>query len=126
MTNTRLTDPEILERRYPVVLDRFCLAEGTGGSGHYRGGDGVERKIVFRKPLSLSVLTERRVIQPYGMRGGSSGERGLNLLVKKNGSEGDEEEPTVLNLGAKCAVDVAAGDTFILRTPGGGGWGAMP
>ena len=80
----------------------------------------MERRIRFRKPLSLSVLTERRVVPPYGMKGGRDAERGLNLLVKK---KQDQEEEVVLNLGAKCAVDVEAGDTFVLRTPGGGGWG---
>ena len=87
MTNTRITDPEILERRYccvcdtktmtrfqhlfryPVILKCFCLKEGTGGLGQYRGGDGVLREVMFRRPLTLSVLTERRVYQPYGMNG---------------------------------------------------------
>jgi len=119
MTNTRLTDPEILERRYPVVLDKFCLAEGTGGRGEFVGGDGVQRNITFRKPLRLSVLTERRVIAPYGMNGGQDASKGLNLLVR-------QKPEVVLNLGAKCAVDVGVGDTFMLRTPGGGGWGKSP
>jgi len=127
MTNTRLTDPEILERRYPVVLEKFCLAEGTGGEGQYRGGDGVERRILFRKPLSLSVLTERRVIPPYGMNGGQSGQRGLNTLMRKKAKiSSGQDEAVELNLGAKCAVEVEAGDTFVLRTPGGGGWGKSP
>ena len=116
MTNTRLTDPEILERRYPVVLTKFSLAEGTGGQGLYRGGDGVQRFVMFRKPLSLSVLTERRVIAPYGLNGGQNGGKGMNLL-QRAGAKG------VTNLGAKCAIDVGVGDVFMLQTPGGGGWG---
>eukprot|EP00090_Calanus_glacialis_P029316 TRINITY_DN4705_c0_g1_i1.p1 TRINITY_DN4705_c0_g1~~TRINITY_DN4705_c0_g1_i1.p1 ORF type:complete len:1288 (+),score=342.01 TRINITY_DN4705_c0_g1_i1:47-3910(+) len=116
MTNTRLTDPEILERRYPIVLNQFSLAEGTGGAGKFQGGDGVLRELVFRKPLDLSVLTERRVLAPYGMAGGMPGSKGLNTLVTKSGR--------VLNLGGKCSVPVKAGDLFRLQTPGGGGWGA--
>jgi len=116
MTNTRLTDPEILERRYPIFLQKFSLAEGTGGQGQWLGGDGVERVMKFRKPLELSVLTERRVLAPYGMAGGGPGSKGLNSLVTSDGRK--------LNLGGKCSVPVKAGDTFHLRTPGGGGYGA--
>jgi len=116
MTNTRLTDPEILERRYPVFLKKFSLAEGTGGAGQWQGGDGVERVIMFRKPLELSVLTERRVLAPYGMAGGEEGSKGLNTLVTQEGRR--------LNIGGKCSVPVKAGDVFGLRTPGGGGFGA--
>ena len=116
MTNTRLTDPEILEHRYPIFLQKFSLAEGTGGHGQWLGGDGVERVMKFRKPLELSVLTERRVLAPYGMAGGGPGRKGLNSLVTTDGRN--------LNLGGKCSVPVQAGDTFHLRTPGGGGYGA--
>ena len=116
MTNTRLTDPEILERRYPIFLEKFSLAEGTGGQGQWLGGDGVERVMKFRKPLELSVLTERRVLSPYGMAGGGPGAKGLNTLVTNEGRK--------LNLGGKCSVPVNAGDVFHLRTPGGGGYGA--
>ena len=118
MTNTRLTDPEILERRYPVALRRFSLAPGTGGRGKYDGGDGVQREITFRKDLLLSVLTERRVLAPYGLAGGSPGARGVNVLLKEDGKR-------TVSLGGKCSVPVSAGDTFCLRTPGGGGWGAQ-
>ncbi len=116
MTNTRLTDPEILERRYPVWLRRFHLNRGTGGQGRYVGGDGVLREIEFLKPLTLSVLTDRRVHAPYGLAGGQPGARGQNLLRRST-------DGVVLNLGGKCAVPVEAGDVFILKTPGGGGWG---
>lgn len=69
MTNTRITDPEVLERRYPVILRKFCLRENSGGRGLYRGGDGIRREMFFRKKLTLSVLTERRVFAPYGLKG---------------------------------------------------------
>ena len=117
MTNTRLTDPEILERRYPIFLKKFSLAESTGGQGKWTGGDGVEREMMFRKPLELSVLTERRVLAPYGMEGGGAGTKGLNTIVTKEGRK--------LNLGGKCSVPVQAGDVFRLQTPGGGGYGEL-
>jgi len=115
MTNTRLTDPEILERRYPVILNRFSLADGSGGDGRFKGGDGVLREMIFRKELDLSVLTERRVLAPYGMAGGRSGAKGHNSLVTADGR--------LLNLTGKCSVPVTAGDMFRLQTPGGGGYG---
>ena len=118
MTNTRLTDPEILERRYPVILKQFSVAEGTGGGGQYQGGDGLLREIIFRKNLELSVLTERRVLSPYGLAGGQPGSRGVNTLVTADTGR-------VLNIGGKCSVSVSAGDMFSLRTPGGGGWGSV-
>ena len=116
MTNTRLTDPEILEKRYPVWLREFHLNSGSGGDGKFKGGDGVIRAIQFLKPLTLSVLTDRRVFQPYGLKGGEPGSRGQNLLQR-------EEDDVTLNLGGKCCVPVKTGDVFILKTPGGGGWG---
>jgi len=116
MTNTRLTDPEILERRYPVILNRFSLAKGSGGEGKFQGGDGVIREIIFRKTLDLSVLTERRVLAPYGMNGGNSAQTGKNSLLTHDGR--------TLNLGGKCSVPVQPGDMFCLQTPGGGGWGS--
>lgn len=115
MTNTRITDPEILELRYPVVVRRFELRRGSGGSGRFRGGDGVRRELQFRAPLVLSVLSERRVTQPYGMQGGAAGARGVNLLQRCDGR--------VLSLGPKACVSVGPGDVFILLTPGGGGFG---
>ena len=117
MTNTRLTDPEILERRYPVLLDHFSLAPHTGGRGKFRGGDGVRRELRFRKDLLLSILTERRVLAPYGLGGGQCGHKGVNLLQRCG------EQGKVLYLGGKCSIPVESGDVFILQTPGGGGWG---
>ncbi|XP_022911129.2 5-oxoprolinase isoform X1 [Onthophagus taurus] len=115
MTNTRITDIEILERRYPVHVEKFMLRQETGGKGAYNGGDGVLRQLYFRAPITLSVLTERRVLQPYGLEGGGAGARGMNLLVRNDGR--------VINLGPKTAVEVNPGDVFQLHTPGGGGYG---
>ncbi|XP_076333273.1 5-oxoprolinase [Tachypleus tridentatus] len=115
MTNTRITDPEILEKRYPVIVQKFQLNPGSGGAGQYHGGDGVVRELLFRKHLTLSVLTERRVFSPYGLFGGKNGKRGLNLLIYSNGR--------IVNLGGKTSVEVSAGDIFHLETPGGGGYG---
>ncbi|KAI9183556.1 hypothetical protein H9P43_004474 [Blastocladiella emersonii ATCC 22665] len=100
MTNTRITDPEILERRYPVVLRQFSLRKGSGGAGKWRGGDGVVRELEFTVPLQVSVLTERRVHSPYGLAGGHSGEPGRNLLIKGGGDGGKR----TINLGGKCTV----------------------
>ncbi|XP_054983894.1 5-oxoprolinase isoform X2 [Sorex araneus] len=115
MTNTRITDPEILESRYPVILRRFELRAGSGGRGRFRGGDGVVRELLFREEAVLSVLTERRAFQPYGLHGGEPGARGLNLLIRKDGR--------TVNLGGKTSVSVYPGDVFCLHTPGGGGYG---
>nr|XP_008122897.1 PREDICTED: 5-oxoprolinase [Anolis carolinensis] len=115
MTNTRITDPEILEKRYPVVLKCFQLAPGTGGDGQFRGGDGVRREIQFREEMVLSVLSERRAFRPYGLQGGKEGAPGLNLLIRKDGR--------TISLGGKTSVTVFPGDVFRLQTPGGGGFG---
>jgi 5-oxoprolinase (ATP-hydrolysing) len=117
MTNTRITDPEILERRFPVVLRRFILRPGSGGPGRFRGGDGVIRELEFRRPLVVSILSERRSFQPYGLAGGKPGARGLNLLVFARGDR-------AVNLGSKNTVAVDRGDRLIIHTPGGGGFGA--
>ena len=115
MTNTRITDPEILERRYPVILRRFGLRGGSGGRGAWRGGDGVVREIQFRVPLTVSILSERRATCPYGMDGGEPGERGANILCRLNGPR--------LNLGGKATVHVEPGDVIEIHSPGGGGCG---
>lgn len=118
MTNTRITDPEILENRYPIILNKFCLrTDDSGGRGQFNGGEGVERELLFRKPVTLSVLTERRVLCPYGMAGGESAKKGVNLLHKADGR--------VIFLGSKTAANIAAGDVFAMKTPGGGGYGPV-
>ena len=99
MTNTRITDPEILERRYPVLLHQFSVRHGSGGLGAYRGGDGVIREIEFTRPLTVSILSERRAFQPYGLCGGGPGARGVNLLT--HGAD-----QMIVSLGGKNTVQV--------------------
>ncbi|CAG2102314.1 unnamed protein product [Medioppia subpectinata] len=117
MTNTRITDVEILEKRYPIIVNKFTLNPGSGGKGMFNGGNGVIREMMFRKNgIILSVLTERRVYSPYGMKGGEAGKRGKNIVkFKRNGR--------TVDLGAKNSVPVSAGDIFRLESPGGGGYG---
>ncbi|KAG5187249.1 Hydantoinase B/oxoprolinase-domain-containing protein [Tribonema minus] len=116
MTNTRITDPEILERRYPLLLLKFALRPDSGGTGQYKGGDGVERELMFRKDLVVSILSERRAFQPYGLSGGGPGARGKNLLRYRTGR--------VISLGGKNTISVKEGDRLTILTPGGGGYGS--
>jgi 5-oxoprolinase (ATP-hydrolysing) len=83
MTNTRITDPEVFERRYPVVLREFGLRTGSGGNGEFKGGDGIVREFEFMDEVDISILSERRVFAPFGLEGGSDGTKGLNLLYKR-------------------------------------------
>ncbi len=115
MTNTRITDPEVLEHRYPVRLERFALRAGSGGAGRWRGGDGVVRELTFLEPMALSLLTQHRVEAPYGKEGGSPGQRGRQRLVRATGE--------VEELASLDGREVGPGDRLILETPGGGGWG---
>ncbi|GAA6023159.1 hypothetical protein JCM10207_005746 [Rhodosporidiobolus poonsookiae] len=129
MTNTRCTDPEQLERRYPCLLREFSIREGSGGAGAYRGGNGVVRDIEFQVPLQVSILSERRVNQPYGLKGGQPGERGRNLWIKQRRQEdGDLKEnltaPRTINLGGRNTVAMGAGDRIVICTPGAGGYGS--
>ncbi|QPG74197.1 hypothetical protein FOA43_001521 [Brettanomyces nanus] len=118
MTNTRITDAEVFEKRYPIILRDFSLRENSGGNGLFKGGNGVRREIEFRTPVSASILSERRVIAPHGVAGGKDGARGLNLWIRKN-----KNKEQLINIGGKASVDVAAGDRIVILTPGGGGWG---
>lgn len=116
MTNTRMTDPEIFEQRYPVLLHRFGLRENSGGAGLNRGGDGLVREIEFRCPVVVSILSERRVHAPRGLRGGKDGARGSNFLITKDKHK--------VYLGGKNTITVQAGEILQIFTPGGGGWGS--
>jgi 5-oxoprolinase (ATP-hydrolysing) len=118
MTNTRLTDPEVLEDRYPVRLHRFEIRRGSGGAGRHRGGDGIVREIEFLEPLEVSLLTSRRATRPYGLEGGSPGAAGRNLLTRCGGAAAEE-------LPAATQLRVQPGDILRIETPGGGGW-ALP
>jgi 5-oxoprolinase (ATP-hydrolysing) len=117
MTNTRITDPELLEHRYPVRLERFALRPGSGGRGRHPGGDGVVRELTFLAPMSLSLLTQHRVERPYGAAGGEPAQPGRQQLVRAGGD--------VLELPSIAACEVAPGDRLVLETPGGGGWGEV-
>ncbi|KAK0591883.1 hypothetical protein LWI29_009714 [Acer saccharum] len=116
MTNTRMTDPEIFEQRYPVLLHKFGLRENSGGAGLHRGGNGLVREIEFRHPVVVSILSERRVHAPRGLKGGKDGARGANYLITKDKRR--------VYLGGKNTVEVEAGEILQILTPGGGGWGS--
>jgi 5-oxoprolinase (ATP-hydrolysing) len=117
MTNTRLTDPEVLEDRYPVRLQQFLIRRGSGGEGQHRGGNGIIRKIEFLEPVTVSLLTQRRSRAPYGLQDGQAGCSGKNLL-RRAGSNTDEK------LGSSIEFEVNAGDVVTILTPGGGGYRA--
>jgi 5-oxoprolinase (ATP-hydrolysing) len=115
MTNSRLTDPEILETRLPVRLDRFAIRDGSGGEGMHRGGDGVIREVTFLEPMRANILANRRRVAPRGITGGGDAQPGRNWVERTDGS--------VEILTATESVDVARGDRFVIETPGGGGYG---
>ncbi|MCB9282605.1 MAG: hydantoinase B/oxoprolinase family protein [Lewinellaceae bacterium] len=115
MTNTRITDPEILEYRYPVRLHRFAIRHGSGGLGKWQGGDGIIRELEFLEKVEMTLLSQHRVEAPYGKEGGQAGKRGAQYLIRKNG----REEP----LNGIDSRDLDAGDRLVIETPGGGGWG---
>ena len=115
MTNSRLTDPEVLETRYPVLVEEFSIRRGSGGQGRNRGGDGVVRKIGFREPMTATLLSNRRRVPPFGLEGGGPGEVGKARVERADGS--------VQPMSATDLVEVGAGDSIVIETPGGGGWG---
>ncbi|GAA0574207.1 hydantoinase B/oxoprolinase family protein [Craurococcus roseus] len=117
MTNTRMTDPEVLELRYPVRLEEFSIRRGSGGAGRWRGGDGARRRIRFLRPMQAVVVASRRNVAPHGMAGGADGAPGRQWVER--GADG-RVEPIPGNAGA---ADLAAGDALVVETPGGGGWG---
>ena len=115
MTNTAITDPEILEQRYPVRLRRFAIRRGSGGGGEWRGGDGVVREFEFLEPLTVSLLTQHRTAGPYGLDDGEAGAVGKQTLIAKDGVN--------LTLPSSVSIEVAPGDCLCMETPGGGGAG---
>ena len=117
MTNSRLTDPEVLELRYPVRVLSHAILRGTGGKGAWRGGDGALRRIAFLSPMTLSILSNGRSISAFGIRGGQSGAPGKNRLVRGDG--------TILECGHSAQLSVGPGDVFEIATPGGGGFGCF-
>ncbi|HEY8554194.1 MAG TPA: hydantoinase B/oxoprolinase family protein, partial [Burkholderiales bacterium] len=116
MTNSRLTDPEVLEWRFPVRLESFEIRAGSGGAGRWRGGNGAIRKIRFLRPMTASILSNNRVVPPFGMNGGAPGAPGRNYVLR---ADGRCEE-----LGFVASVQMNPGDVFVIETPGGGGYGS--
>ncbi|MFE6683522.1 hydantoinase B/oxoprolinase family protein [Streptomyces sp. NPDC057729] len=116
MTNSRLTDPEVLEWRYPVLLESFRVREGSGGAGRWHGGCGVERRIRFLEPVTVALLSGHRRVRPYGMAGGEPGAAGEQYVERGDGR-------TVTPLRGCDTADLQRGDVLVLRTPGGGGYG---
>ncbi|NDL57669.1 hydantoinase B/oxoprolinase family protein [Phytoactinopolyspora mesophila] len=116
MTNSRLTDPEVLEWRFPVMVDSFAIRRGSGGQGRWRGGDGAVRRLRFREAMTVSTLSGHRRVPPYGMAGGGPGMLGRNWVERADGS--------VVELAGNDSVEVGPGDTLVIETPGGGGYGA--
>ncbi len=115
MTNSRLTDPEVLEWRFPVRLDEFSIRRGSGGAGQHRGGDGVTRKMRFLQPMTAGILSNHRRIAPFGLDGGKPGALGRNRVERADG--------TRIELSSTATVAMAVDDVFVIETPGGGGYG---
>ncbi len=115
MTNSRLTDPEVLEWRFPVLLENFSLRADSGGQGQFKGGDGVTRKVRFLDPMTANILSGHRSTAPFGLAGGQPGKMGRNTIIRRDGS--------VEILGGTASVAMETGDTFVIETPGGGGYG---
>ncbi len=117
MTNSRLTDPEILETRFPVMLEEFSIRRGSGGAGVWPGGDGATRRVRFRAPMRANILSNHRVVAPFGLAGGGDGAVGVNRIERADGR--------VEMLGAVASADMESGDVFVIETPGGGGYGGV-
>jgi len=117
MTNSRLTDPEVLEWRFPVMVESFAIRRGSGGKGKHRGGDGVTRKIRFREAMTAAILSGHRKVPPYGMAGGEPGAVGRNYVIRADGSHTE--------LGSTDRTEMNPGDMFVIETPGGGGFGEV-
>lgn len=117
MTNSRLTDPEVLEFRFPVRLDSFEIREGSGGAGRWKGGDGGLRRIRFLEPMTASILSNGRVHPAFGLAGGEPGAPGVNRVIRADGR--------VEVLDHIGQVDMLPGDVFEIATPGGGGMGSV-
>ena len=115
MTNTRMTDPEVLEWRFPVRVESFAIRHGSGGQGQQPGGAGITRRLRFLEPMTVTTLGSHRVTEPYGLAGGQAGERGRDRVERADG--------TVDELAGNDEAQMQPGDVFIMDTPGGGGFG---
>ena len=116
MTNSRLTDPEVLETRFPILVETFSVRRGSGGDGAHKGGDGAVRRVRFREAMMAAILSNRRATRPHGLNGGGEGKAGVNRVERVDGTT--EELP------ARGKTEMGAGDVFVIETPGGGGFGA--
>jgi 5-oxoprolinase (ATP-hydrolysing) len=115
MTNSRLTDPEVLEWRFPVRLEEFRIRRGSGGTGRHRGGNGSVRRVRFLRPMTAVLLANHRIVAPFGLAGGGPGATGSNWIERADG--------TIERFGATHAAELRAGEMFVIETPGGGGFG---
>jgi 5-oxoprolinase (ATP-hydrolysing) len=115
MTNTRITDPEILEQRYPVRLDRFAIRRGSGGAGQWPGGDGAIRAVTMLEPMTVTLVASSRAVAPFGLAGGAPGVPGAQRIERADG----RIEP----IGGTARAELDAGDRLVIETPGGGGYG---
>ena len=115
MTNSRMTDPEVLETRFPVLVREFVIRANSGGAGRFRGGHGVVRRIEFQESMQVAILSNNRRLSPFGLMGGEDGKPGLNYLLRQDGDR--------ITLEAVDELSVTAGDVLVIETPGGGGFG---
>jgi 5-oxoprolinase (ATP-hydrolysing) len=117
MTNSRVTDPEVLEWRFPVRLESFEIRHGSGGRGRWRGGNGAVRRMRFLEPMTAAILSGHRLVRPHGLAGGEAGEPGKNYVLRIDGRRTE--------LGPFDQTEMAAGDVFVIESPGGGGYGTI-
>ncbi|HIJ61458.1 MAG TPA: 5-oxoprolinase, partial [Rhodospirillaceae bacterium] len=117
MTNSRLTDPEVLEWRFPVLVEGFSIRRGSGGQGRRSGGDGVVRRLRFLRPMTVAILSNRRRVRPFGLAGGGDGLAGRNRVERADGS--------VTDLPGTVRIELGEGDSVVIETPGGGGYGGL-
>jgi 5-oxoprolinase (ATP-hydrolysing) len=115
MTNSRITDPEVLEWRFPVRLESFSIRQNSGGKGLNKGGEGVDRRMRFLESMTVNMIAGHRVVPPYGLSGGGTGALGENYVIHADGKQTD--------LGTKGQIEVVKDDVFVLKSPGGGGFG---
>ena len=116
MTNSRLTDPEVLEWRFPVLLESFEIRHGSGGAGRHKGGDGTIRRLRFREQMTAAILASHRVVPPFGLEGGQPGQTGRNWVERAGGG--------IEQLSGTDSTEMQPGDVFVIQTPSGGGFGA--
>ena len=118
MTNTRMTDPEVLEWRFPVRVESFAIRHGSGGAGKYAGGAGVIRRLKFLESMTVTTLSSHRIVKPYGLAGGCSGKQGYDAVERASGGTD--------HLRGNDETTMLPGDVFVMKTPGGGGFGPPP